>query len=105
MADLILKVAPGDVRQKAQEITTQRGIMQGIMTDMQSKVTQLQDYWKSTSGEDYVSKYTSVQKNVQSSLDALQKHTNNLNDVANSYEQLEEDQLKKTQALSTANIF
>lgn len=105
MAELILKVTPEEVKQKAQQITAQKSVMEGLMAEMQSKVTELQEYWRSTSGENFVAKYQSVSKNVQGSLDTLYKHIQNLSDAAASYEQLETEQAKKIEALSTENIF
>ena len=39
MADLILKVTSEEVRNKAQEISTQRELLEGYMQEMQNQVT------------------------------------------------------------------
>jgi len=105
MADLILKVTPEEVRTKAQEITAQKTLMESYMQDMQSKVQQLGNYWKSTSGENYIEKYQNVTGNIQKSLDVLQKHITNLTQAAARYEELENTQSQTVGALGTENIF
>ena len=44
MADLILKVTSEEVRNKAQEISTQRELLEGYMQEMQNQVTSLESY-------------------------------------------------------------
>ena len=105
MAELILKVTPEEVRTKAQEITAQKSMMEAYMQDMQGKVTQVGDAWKSASGESYIEKYQNVTNNIQKSLDALQQHITNLTQAADRYEQLEASQTQAVNALATDNIF
>lgn len=105
MADLKLKVTPEEVRNKAGQITAQKALMEGIMSDLQTKVTSLEEYWKSTSGQSYVEQYANVTKNIQASLNALAQHVTNLTDVATSYETLETKQTTNAKNLSTEQIF
>ena len=105
MEDYKLKVSTGEIRTKAQQITSQRAIMEELMGEFSTKIASLETCFKSQSGTDYGMQYQNVTKNVNGALDTLQKHINNLLDVASSYEQLEANQLKKSQSLSTDNIF
>ena len=50
MADLILKVTSEEVRNKAQEISTQRELLEGYMQEMQNQVTSLESSWEADSG-------------------------------------------------------
>jgi WXG100 family type VII secretion target len=103
---MILKVTPDEVRTKAKEIEAQKNQLQNLMQAMQQEVNKLPaDYWKSQSGTDYGSKYQSVQKNCQGSLDTLMQHITNLVDAANKYDEVERSQAQKVNALNTNNIF
>lgn len=105
MADLILKVTPEEVRVKAQEITSQKSMMEAYMQDMVGKVNQLGDYWKAPSGETYIEKYQHVVTNIQKSLDVLQQHVTNLTQAAEKYEQIENVQTQAVNALDSNNVF
>ena len=54
MADLILKVTSEEVRNKAQEISTQRELLEGYMQEMQNQVTSLESSWEADSGSKYM---------------------------------------------------
>jgi WXG100 family type VII secretion target len=105
MADLILKVDPAQVRAKAGEINTQKQLMESLMTEMKSKVNELNQAWDSESGKSYVEKYTNVTKEIQDSLNALQQHITNLNEAASKYEEMENAQTQQINALNTQDIF
>lgn len=102
----ILKVTPDDVRTKAKEIETQKSQMQQIMQEMQQQINKLPaDQWKSQSGADYGTKYQSVQKNCNGSLETLMNHIRNLVDAANKYDEIERQQVSKVDGLNTSNLF
>jgi len=105
MADYVLKVSTEEVRAKAQQIAVQRGILEDLMSEFQSKIASLETCFKSEAGTNYTMQYQNVSKNVNGALEVLQKHINNLVDVANSYDQMETNQVKKAQGLSADNIF
>ena len=105
MADLLLKVNPEQVREKATQISQQRAQMEEIMTELQTKVNLLSEYFKSESGQAYTEKYTNLSRNIKASLDAVMKHVTNLNDAANTYDSGEHTQKVKADNLSTKNIF
>lgn len=105
MAELILKVTPEEVREKSNQINQQKGEMEGNMQEMLQKVSQLGEAWKTPSGENYVEKFQSVRQEIQDSLNALQKHTDNLVQAAESYDTLEQSQMQKVDSLSVENIF
>lgn len=105
MAELILKVTPEEVREKSNQINQQKGEMEGNMQEMLQKVGQLGEAWKTPSGENYVEKFQSVRQEIQDSLNALQKHTDNLVQAAETYDTLEQSQIQKVDSLSVENIF
>lgn len=105
MADYVLKVSTEEVRAKAQQISVQRGIIADLMNEFQTKVASLENSFKSEAGTDYIMQFQNVTKNINASLDVLQKHVTNLMDVADSYDRIAGEQVKKVQGLSTENIF
>ena len=105
MADYIFKVSTDEVRAKAQQIEAERANMEGIMTDLQSKITMLEEYWRSESGVNYTEKYQTLASNIKRSLDVMSKHITNLTTVAAHYDDTDTTQTQKTNRLSTGNIF
>ena len=65
MADLILKVTSEEVRNKAQEISTQRELLEGYMQEMQNQVTSLESSWEADSGSKYMEVYQNVSNNIK----------------------------------------
>lgn len=105
MADLILKVTPQEVETKATQITNKRTEMDGLMSEMEGYVKSLASSWNSTSGDEYVEKYYNVTREIEDSLANLQRHTDHLNQAAQTYTELEQEQLNKVDALSANDIF
>lgn len=105
MADLILKVTPEQVSEKANQITNKRNEMDGLMGEMEGYVKSLASSWNSTSGEEYVEKYYNVKREIEDSLTNLQRHVDHLNQAAQTYTELEQEQLNKVDALSANDIF
>lgn len=89
MADYKVKASTDDIRIKAAEIETCRTAMEGLMTEMQSKVTSYQDVFKSAAGTEYVAKYTGIAKTIQASLDELSKVINNMKRAADEFDRLD----------------
>ena len=58
MADLILKVTSEEVRNKAQEISTQRELLEGYMQEMQNQVTSLESSFEKKLRKYFPSDYT-----------------------------------------------
>lgn len=105
MADLILKVTSEEVRNKAQEISTQRELLEGYMQEMQNQVTSLEPSWEADSGSKYMEVYQNVSNNIKKSLDTLQTHVDNLSQAAERYETLEGQQTQVVNSLRTDSIF
>lgn len=105
MADLILKVTSEEVSNKAQEISTQRELLEGYMQEMQNQVTSLESSWEADSGSKYMEVYQNVSNNIKKSLDTLQTHVDNLSQAAERYETLEGQQTQVVNSLRTDSIF
>ena len=99
MADLILKVTTEEVRNKAQEISSQKDAMENQMEEM------LEQSWEADSGNKYIEQYQSVTTNIRNSLEALQNHVTNLTQAAERFETLENQQTQVVSALDTTSIF
>ena len=105
MADLILKVTTEEVRNKAQEISSQKDAMENQMEEMLSLVQSLEQSWEADSGNKYIEQYQSVTTNIRNSLEALQNHVTNLTQAAERFETLGNQQTKVVSALDTTSIF
>lgn len=105
MAEQILKVTPQEVKGKANQIKGEKSNMEGIMNNMVTNVSKLESFWKATSGKSYVGKFQSLRQDIQDSLNRLEKHTNNLVQAAQKYEEVETEAVQKVNSLSVENIF
>lgn len=105
MANLILKVTPEQVADKARQIDTQRGIMDGLLQTMGGYVQTLADSWNSDSGKLYLEKYEAVRREITDSLNNLMTHVTHLNNAAQTYTTLEQEQTQKVNALADNDIF
>ena len=105
MADLVLKVTPEEVQTKASEISSQKDMMSTYLSDMRSKIDSLRDAWESPAADEYYTRFATLAKEIQDSLDALTKHVNNLNDAAEKYTEAENQQKSLVDSLDTSDIF
>lgn len=105
MADLILKVTTEEVRGKAQEISSQKEVMENQMEEMVAQVQSLEQSWEADSGNKYVEQYQTVVTNIRNSLQALQNHVTNLTQAAERFETLENQQTQAVSSLDTTSIF
>lgn len=105
MSDMIIKVTPEEVQEKAKEILNQEKNMEELMNEMQAKVNELEQYVKTSAGESYLDHYVSVRKNISNSLDVISKHVSNLNEAAARYIDENNRQERVAKQLSTESIF
>lgn len=105
MADLILKVTTDEVRGKAQEISSQKDVMESQMEEMLAQVQSLEESWEADSGTKYAEQYQTVTANIRNSLEALQNHVTNLTQAAERFETLENQQIQAVNSLDTTSIF
>lgn len=105
MADYIIKASTEKIRTTANQISTQKATMEGIMNEMQSKVTSLKDVFKSDAGNNYITQYTNLSKNIQGSLDELTKVVNNMMEAADIFDSKNSATTNKVNSLSTENIY
>lgn len=82
MADYIIKADTEQIRSTTDAIESQRAYMEGYMNDMQSKINELQSYFKSKAGENFVSKYANVSKNINNCLANLSAEIASLRNAA-----------------------
>lgn len=105
MNDYIVKASTEKIRLTANQLTSKRTYLEGIMNDMQTKVNNLKEYFKSEAGNYYVTQYTSVRKNLQASLDELSMIVNNMLEAADIFDQSNTSTVNKANSLSTENTF
>lgn len=105
MANLILKVTPAEVREKASQISAEKAAMESIMNEMEQMTRSLAEVWNSDSGNAYVDKYSNVKREISDSLNNLETHVQHLNSAAQTYDAMEQEQQNKVNALSDKDIF
>lgn len=105
MAELILKVTPQEVIDKASAISAKRTQMEELMNEMETFVKSLAESWSSTSGDQYVEKYAVVRREANDSLTNLQTHVDHLNAAARIYSENEQALQQETASLTDSDIF
>lgn len=105
MADLKLKVDPELMSEKASGIENQKALMEGIMSELQTKVNLLDEYCISKAGRTYIEQYANLSRNIQGSLDTLEKHVQNLLRASTEYINVATNTAEKTGKMSTDGIF
>lgn len=105
MANLILKVTPAEVTEKASQIANEKAAMESLMNEMEQMTRSLAEVWNSDSGNAYVERYNNIKREISDSLSNLETHIQHLNSAAQTYENMEQEQQKNVNALSDKDIF
>lgn len=82
MADYIFKANTDTIRSVTDKIAGQKTQMDAYMTEMQSKIRELENYFKGEAGAVFFEKYTNVQKNVSGCLENLNTEITKLRTAA-----------------------
>jgi uncharacterized protein YukE len=105
MAEYILKADTDVIRSTTDSISTQKNNMEGYMRDMQSKVNELQNYFISDAGREFVNKYSTVTQNIQNCLNNLQTEITGLRNAASILDTDNSAITSNVNALSGDNVF
>lgn len=105
MADYRVLMNSEAVRNKASQIDAKRMEMQGILSDIDSKMTELQGYFKSDAGRKYYEQYGTLKKDIQGGLNRIQAHGDKLRKAADEFDILSKDTTNKVNALDNKGIF
>lgn len=103
---MTLRVSPEQVRNSANQIESQKRMMDQLMQSMSQAVTALpQEAWASVSGTNFAQQYQAVQRECQGALNNLITNIANLRKAADEYDRIEQSQKQKIGNLNTGNIF
>lgn len=105
MADYKITASPEAIRATTDKIESQRSYMENYMTEMQKKIDELQLYFKSDAGNEFVAKYASVSKNISSCLANLGNEITNLRNAAGIIEQGSQKVSGDVNNLSESSVF
>lgn len=105
MAEYIIKVDTETIRTTTDKIEAQRTFMEGYMNDMQSKITGLQEYFKSDAGYEFVSKYSNVNNEIKNCLANLSNEISGLRNAAGIFETSSSKVETDVNSLSTTGAF
>lgn len=105
MADYIVKVSIDELRRLSDDFSSKRNVMENYMAEMNSRIKELEPYFKSDAGIEFVEKYNTVSKDINASLNDLQNKTNALRAAAGIYEEKNKKTATDVGNLSTSSVF
>lgn len=94
----ILKVSPEQLRSTASEFSSQGQQISSCTSEMMNIVTGLSSAWEGAASQAYVNKFRALDDDIQRLNRMIQEHVQDLNDMAQAYEQAEQ---QATDAAST----
>lgn len=83
MAGYVIKAEPETIIATADRFEAKRAVMEGCRSEMQSKINDLQNYFKSDAGNEFISKYTNVNNDIKACLENLGNEVTALKNAAN----------------------
>ncbi len=105
MAEYIIKADTDAIRSTTDKIEAQRTYMEGYMNEMQSKINDLHNYFKSTAGTEFVSKYSNVSNDIKACLANLGTEITGLRNAAGILETGSQKVVSDVDTLSTTGVF
>ena len=105
MADYIFKANTDTIRSVTDKIAGQKTQMDAYMTEMQSKIKELENYFKGEAGTAFFDKYTTVQNNVSKCLTNLDSEITKLRTAAGIFEEAGNKTRNDVNGLSTEQLF
>lgn len=105
MANYIIKVGTDEIRRTTDRFKAQQSVMEGYMTEMKTKIDDLQNYFKSDAGRMFVEKYNNVHTDIKACLDNLEKEITGLRNAANIFDPVINKVDTDVSGLSTTGAF
>lgn len=86
----ILKVTPEKLMQSSGEFATVSGQIKNLTTEMMTKVQGMKTMWQGEAAEAYMTKFSSLQTDMDKLYRMVQEHADDLQEMASSYKMAED---------------
>ncbi len=105
MAEYIIKAEPETIIATANQMEGKMAVMEGCMNDMQMKINDLQNYFKSDAGNEFISKYAGVNNDIKACIKNLGNEITALKNAANALAEGSAKAKTDVSGLSGGNTF
>lgn len=99
-----LRVEPGVVRNKAEDMRGIRGQISGIMESTKTDVTALQNIWESEGASVFQSNFQKLYPDIEAMLSIVDEYVSDLLELATLYQNVE-SQVTETSSALPNNVF
>lgn len=105
MAQYVIKVSTDEIRSLSDKFSSQKTVMENYMTEMNSKIKELEAYFKSDAGIKFVEKYNTVSKDISACLDNLQSEITALRTAAGIFDDGKGRVDSEVDSVPTSSVF
>lgn len=95
-----LKVTPEQLRTTSSDFQSKGQQVSSLTTEMMDLVTSLSGAWEGDASNAYINKFKELSDDIQRMIAMITEHTNDLNDMAASYDEAERRNVEAAQTLS-----
>ncbi|MBO6142550.1 MAG: WXG100 family type VII secretion target [Lachnospira sp.] len=95
-----LKVTPEQLRATSSDFQSKGQQVSSLTTEMMDLVTSLSSAWEGDASNAYINKFKELSDDIQRMIAMITEHTNDLNDMAASYDEAERRNVEAAQTLS-----
>lgn len=96
----ILNVTPEQLRSTSSDFQSKGQQVSSLTTEMMELVTNLSSAWEGDAASAYINKFKELSDDIQKMINMITEHTNDLNDMAKTYEDAERKNVEAAQTLS-----
>lgn len=97
----IIKVSPEKLLSTAQEFSSQGSTISSLTSQMLNIVASLSSAWEGEAASAYMSKFKSLETDIQTINRMIQEHVSDLEQMANLYSQAEQSNAEDASALAS----
>lgn len=98
--DGLLRVTPEQLITTSNEFSSKAGTVGNLTTEMMNLVTGLSSGWEGEGATAYITKFKSLEDDIQKMIRMIQEHSSDLNEMAEAYRTAESQVVELTQSLS-----
>lgn len=97
----ILNVTPEQLSQSASEFGSKAGTISNLTSEMTNMVTGLASAWEGEASTAYINKFRGLEDDIQKMIRMVQEHSNDLEEMARNYTNVEQQIIEETSSLSS----
>lgn len=99
-----IKVSPDKLLSTATEFSTQSSTISNLTREMMNAVTSMSSVWEGDAASTYMTKFRSLESDIQALNRMIQEHINDLQQMANLYSTAEQQNVDDASSLSSGII-